>query len=126
MNDFSKYAVFVVWSEEDNAFISTVPELPGCLSDGSTPEEAIANLRVIAQEWIETAQAEGRAVPQPMDTAQMGAAAEAARQAFQNQVQQAVQEAVSRALQMIEKTRSAEGSLQQFGSRMVFLAEEKV
>ena len=45
--------------------MAEVPELPGCMSDGATYEEALANVRVIIDEWIETAIEEGRTVPEP-------------------------------------------------------------
>ena len=60
-----KYEVIIYWSDEDNLFVAEVPELPGCMSDGTTYEEALANVRVIIQEWIETALMEGRTVPEP-------------------------------------------------------------
>ncbi|MHB9150855.1 MAG: type II toxin-antitoxin system HicB family antitoxin [Thermoleophilia bacterium] len=43
------------WSEEDGAFVAEVPELPGCMADGATYEEALAGVNLVAQEWIETA-----------------------------------------------------------------------
>lgn len=60
-----KYEVIIHWSEEDQAFIAEVPELPGCASDGATYQEALRNVEVIIQEWIETAQELGRPVPTP-------------------------------------------------------------
>ena len=39
-----KYAVIIYWSEEDQAFIAEVPELPGCAADGKTYREALANV----------------------------------------------------------------------------------
>jgi predicted RNase H-like HicB family nuclease len=63
--DLRAYQVNVTWSDIDRAFIAEMPELPGCMADGKTQEEALANLRVIACEWIETAEALGRMVPQP-------------------------------------------------------------
>ena len=60
-----KYEVIIYWSEEDRAFIAEVPELPGCAADGETYQEALQNLEIIMQEWIETANALGRPIPQP-------------------------------------------------------------
>ena len=60
-----KYEVIIYWSVEDNAFIAEVPELPGCMADGSTYEEALKNVRVIIDEWIDTAKALGREIPVP-------------------------------------------------------------
>ena len=60
-----KYELIIYWSEEDQAFIAEVPELPGCAADGPTYQEALANVEVIIQEWIETAQELGRPIPQP-------------------------------------------------------------
>jgi len=60
-----KYEVIIYWSQEDQAFIAEVPELPGCAADGESYQEALQNVEVIMQEWIETAQQLGRIVPQP-------------------------------------------------------------
>lgn len=57
------YEIILYWSDDDNAFIAEVPELPGCMADGRTRSEAIANAEVIIKEWIETAVEEGRAIP---------------------------------------------------------------
>ena len=61
----NKYEIIIYWSEEDEAFIAEVPELPGCMADGKTYPEAISNAEVIIQEWIETAKELNRPVPQP-------------------------------------------------------------
>jgi predicted RNase H-like HicB family nuclease len=61
----SKYEIILYWSEEDQAFIAEVPELPGCASDGATYVEALANVEQIIHEWIETARELGRPIPQP-------------------------------------------------------------
>ena len=45
--------------------ILTVPDLPGCMSDGETPEEAIANVQDAIAAWIEAAHDLGRPVPGP-------------------------------------------------------------
>ena len=60
-----KYEVIIYWSAEDEAFIAEVPELPGCAADGATYTEVMANVEVIIAEWIETAQAIGRPIPEP-------------------------------------------------------------
>lgn len=60
-----RYEIIIYWSDEDEAFIAEVPELPGCAADGSTYQEALANVEVIIQEWIETAQELGRPIPEP-------------------------------------------------------------
>ncbi len=61
----NKYEIIMYWSEDDQAFIAEVPELPGCVADGATYQEALANVEVIIGEWIETAQELGRPIPQP-------------------------------------------------------------
>lgn len=60
-----RYEVIIYWSGEDEAFIAEVPELPGCAADGPTYEAAVANVRVVIDEWIETARQLGRAIPEP-------------------------------------------------------------
>jgi predicted RNase H-like HicB family nuclease len=60
-----KYEIIIFWSEEDNAFIAEVPELPGCMADGKTYSEALSNAEQIIREWIETAEELGRTIPQP-------------------------------------------------------------
>ena len=59
------YEIILYWSEEDQAVIAEVPELPGCAADGSTYQEALTNVQTIITEWIETAQELGRTIPQP-------------------------------------------------------------
>jgi predicted RNase H-like HicB family nuclease len=60
-----RYEVILYWSDEDEAFIAEVPELAGCMADGATYGEALANVEVIIQEWIETAKELGRSIPEP-------------------------------------------------------------
>ena len=61
----SKYEIIIFWSDEDNAFVVEVPELPGCMADGQTYQEALSNAQQIIQEWVTTAKELGRTVPQP-------------------------------------------------------------
>ncbi len=60
-----RYEMIVYWSDEDKAYIAEIPELPGCMADGATYEEAVRNVQVIIYEWIETARASGREIPTP-------------------------------------------------------------
>jgi predicted RNase H-like HicB family nuclease len=61
----SKYEMIIYWSDEDQAFIVDVPELPGCMADGSTYREAVANAEQVIEEWLETARELGREIPVP-------------------------------------------------------------
>lgn len=60
-----KYEIIIFWSEQDNAFIAEVPELPGCMADGGTRAEALENAETVINEWIETAKELGRDIPPP-------------------------------------------------------------
>jgi len=60
-----KYEILIYWSEEDRLFVAEVPELPGCMADGTTYKEAIHNAEIVISEWIETAKALGREIPIP-------------------------------------------------------------
>ena len=60
-----KYELIIYWSDEDGSYVVEIPELPGCMSDGETYEEAIRNAQIAVSEWIETARSLGREIPQP-------------------------------------------------------------
>lgn len=60
-----RYKIIVYWSEDDEAFIAEVPELPGCAADGPTYQQAVRNAEIVIDEWIETAKEPGRPIPQP-------------------------------------------------------------
>ena len=55
----------IYWSEEDGKFIVEVPQLPGCMAEGDTYEEALANAQIAIEEWIEVAKELGREIPKP-------------------------------------------------------------
>ena len=61
----SCYEIILYWSDEDQAVIAEVPELPGCAADGETYEDALTNVRTVIDEWVETARDLGREVPKP-------------------------------------------------------------
>ncbi|MFA4903110.1 MAG: type II toxin-antitoxin system HicB family antitoxin [Desulfobaccales bacterium] len=65
MSSKYRYEIIMYWSQEDQAFIAEVPELPGCAADGASYLETLANLEQIIDEWIGTAQELGRTIPEP-------------------------------------------------------------
>ena len=60
-----RYEIILYWSNEDEAYIAEVPELEWCAADGATYEQALANIEVIIDEWIETAVEKGWTIPEP-------------------------------------------------------------
>ena len=61
----SRYEIVMYWSDADQAFIAEVPELPGCVADGQTRQEALANAEIVIDEWLETARELDRPIPEP-------------------------------------------------------------
>ena len=64
MNE-SRYEIIIYWSADDHAYVAEVPELPGCMADGETYQEALANAEIIINEWLEVARDLGRTIPEP-------------------------------------------------------------
>ena len=60
-----RYELIIYWSDEDKAYIAEVPELAGCMADGTSYQEALANVETVIEEWIETAREMGRSIPEP-------------------------------------------------------------
>jgi predicted RNase H-like HicB family nuclease len=60
-----KYEVIIYWSNEDNAFVADVPELPGCMAHGSSQEIALHNAQAAIELWLETAKEFGNPIPEP-------------------------------------------------------------
>lgn len=60
-----RYEIIIYWSNEDNAFIAEIPELPGCIAHGETPEKALKNAKEAIQLWIDTAKEFGDPIPAP-------------------------------------------------------------
>ncbi len=61
----NKYEMIIYWSKEDDCFVVEVPELPGCMADGHSYQEAASNAELIIQEWVDTARDAGRPIPEP-------------------------------------------------------------
>lgn len=53
------------YSEEDVGYIADIPDLPGCSAFGETPEEALREVLIAKQAWLESARAEGEPIPPP-------------------------------------------------------------
>jgi predicted RNase H-like HicB family nuclease len=62
---YEHYSMLIQWSDEDQAYIVTVSELPGCRTHGATYEEAVKRGQEAIEGWIEDARAWGESVPEP-------------------------------------------------------------
>ena len=60
-----KYEIIIYWSNEDQNFVAEVPELPGCMAHGGTPEAALARAHEAVELWIDTAREFGDPIPEP-------------------------------------------------------------
>ncbi len=60
-----KYEIILYWSNEDQAFVAEVPELPGCIAHGASQESALASAQEAMQLWIDTAKEFGDDIPEP-------------------------------------------------------------
>jgi predicted RNase H-like HicB family nuclease len=61
----SKYEIIIFWSKEDNAFVAEMPELKGCIAHGGTQDEALKQVKIVADEWLKLAKEEGWKIPEP-------------------------------------------------------------
>jgi predicted RNase H-like HicB family nuclease len=61
----SRYEIIIYWSTVDNAYLAEVPELAGCMADGASYQEALANAQIVIDDWIETAIQNKRFIPEP-------------------------------------------------------------
>ena len=62
MND---YPIVIFWSPEDQAHIADIPNLQGCTADGATPEEALREVLIVKEMWLDVAREDGRPLPEP-------------------------------------------------------------
>lgn len=63
--NMDRYEIIIYWSDEDQAYVAEVPELPGCLAHGASHEDALRNAKEAMALWMETAQQDGEPVPAP-------------------------------------------------------------
>lgn len=59
------YHINVFWSDRDRLWIADVPDLKYCSAHGATPTEAVEEVRVAIEAWLETARDEGLPIPAP-------------------------------------------------------------
>jgi predicted RNase H-like HicB family nuclease len=60
----NRYAINVFWSDEDGIWIADAPDLKSCSAFGTTPEEAVAELRTAMNAWLEAAREAGHPIPE--------------------------------------------------------------
>jgi predicted RNase H-like HicB family nuclease len=59
------YHTNIFYSEEDGGYIADIPDLEACSAFGVTPEDALKELRIAKEAWIEAARSEGKPIPSP-------------------------------------------------------------
>jgi len=59
------YHINIFYSEEDGGYIADIPDLDSCSAFGGTPEEALKEVQIAKDAWIEAARAEGKPIPSP-------------------------------------------------------------
>lgn len=102
-----EYSVRIAWSDGEGAYLAMVPELPGCVADGATLEEALANVKQIAAEWVEVAKEEGRQVPPPVSVEDEARAVHQLQNEMNAQVGKAIEQAVQEVVKKISESESA-------------------
>ena len=65
-NSNLNYCMLLKYSAEEKHYIVSVPDLPGCMADGRTPNEAYENVKIVMRDWMETARVAGRTIPEPV------------------------------------------------------------
>jgi len=60
------YHINIFYSEEDEGYIADIPDLSYCSAFGETPTEALQELEIAKQAWLETAYQQGKPIPLPM------------------------------------------------------------
>ncbi|HXU37117.1 MAG TPA: type II toxin-antitoxin system HicB family antitoxin [Blastocatellia bacterium] len=60
------YHINIFYSEDDAGYIADIPDLEACSAFGNSPEEALKEVQIAKEVWIEAARAEGKPIPLPM------------------------------------------------------------
>ena len=59
------YHINIFFSEADEGYVADIPDLPGCSAFGKSPAEALEQVEIAKEAWLEAAKAEGKPIPQP-------------------------------------------------------------
>ena len=59
------YHINVFWSDEDKCYVADIPDLKYCSAFGATPEDAVREVMIAKEGWLETAREEGKPIPRP-------------------------------------------------------------
>jgi predicted RNase H-like HicB family nuclease len=63
MTEYRDYHINIFWSDEDEGYIADIPDLKYCSAFGDTQEEALAEVLIAKQLWLEVAQEDGLPIP---------------------------------------------------------------
>ena len=61
----AEYSIFMQYAPQDKIYVASVPELQGCMAHGETKEEALKEIEIAKELWIETAKEDGLPIPEP-------------------------------------------------------------
>lgn len=116
----NQYPIQIVWSPEDEAYLAMVAQLDGCMADGSTPEEALSNVRVVIEEWIEVAREDGRPVPEPMTILDIARQQVEAEAQFRKDVESALKSVAEQVAAQVQTSTTEERAISAFFERRRF------
>jgi predicted RNase H-like HicB family nuclease len=86
------YSMLVLWSEDDEAYLAHIVELPGCIAHGETREEAVHNAAIAIENWIDTAKELKREIPAPVDVAEFEKLTARQAREWRNRIEKAAAE----------------------------------
>jgi predicted RNase H-like HicB family nuclease len=64
-DEYPRYSMIFEWDPDDQIYVVTVPELPGCQTHGATLVEAVKRGRDALESWVDVARERGRPLPLP-------------------------------------------------------------
>jgi predicted RNase H-like HicB family nuclease len=125
-----EYSIQIIWSSEDGAYLAFPAELAGCMADGQTPEEALANLKVVIKEWLEVAKEQCRPIPNPMTIQDFALLQQKEMQAQQQQIQTHIRNEVEKIVnQLVSKFVTQQQTVHAFAGlhgRVIFQDPEEL